>query len=170
MELVTLHDTSLSATPSKKEPKVYKRYQIASAAEAILSCEDIEEDLEDCEEEKKMKFFYIGKSPAKRDFVINTFTRGYTAENVEKSVSIIERISEKDSTPEFVIIEGALGQAAMLQLHRLLSGNPNFSMVPIIMDASDITNEAELKKFTSLHFIDEIISLDESNTDKLISK
>jgi lipopolysaccharide/colanic/teichoic acid biosynthesis glycosyltransferase len=170
MELVTLPDTSHSATPSKKEPKVYKRYQIPSATEAIHPCEDIDEDLEDCEEEKKMKFFYIGKNSAKRDFVINTFTRGYTAENVEKSASIIERIFEKDSTPEFVIIEGALGEAEMVQLHRLLSGNPNFSMIPVIMDASDITNEAELRRFTSLQFIDEIISLDESNTEKLITK
>jgi lipopolysaccharide/colanic/teichoic acid biosynthesis glycosyltransferase len=170
MELVTLHDTPLSATPSKKEPKVYKRYQIASSAEAILSCGDIYEELEDCEEDKKMKFFYIGKNPVKRDFVINTFTRGYTAENVEKSASIIERIFEEDSTPEFVIVEGAVGEAAMMQLHRLLSGNPNFSKVPIIMDASDITNEADLRKLTGLQFVDEIISLDESDTDKLITK
>ena len=172
MELVTLHDASLSSTPSKIEPKLYKRYKIASD-EAVLSSDAIEEELhylDDKEEDKKMKFFYIGRSGAKRDFIINTFTRGFFAETVEKAISIIERISEKDTTPEIVIVEGALGENALKQLHRLLSSNPKFSMVPMIMDASGITSESELKRYTKLHFIDEIISLEENNPEKLISK
>jgi len=161
MELVTLH-TSTSAPPAaKNDSKVYKRFQFPNP--------DGRGNLE-IEEEKKMEFFYIGKNPAKIDYIISTFKRGYAVENVEKAISIMKRISEKDSAPDIIIIDGLLGETALRELHRYLNANVNFASVPIMMDASEIKNEPELKKYTRLHFIDEIIFLGETNTQKLLMK
>jgi lipopolysaccharide/colanic/teichoic acid biosynthesis glycosyltransferase len=163
MELVTLHTSNNSAPPvAKTDSKVYKRFQLPAIEGAIGHVE--------IAEEKKMEFFYIGKNPTKIDYIINTFKRGYAVENVEKAIAIIKRISEKDSSPDIIIVDGLLGESALIELHRFLSSNTIFSMVPLILDASEIKNEPELKKYTRLHFLDEIIFLGETNTQKLLMK
>ena len=169
MEL-TLHNATSAPPAAKTETKVYKRFKIPSQDGAIEIGNEEEKKPYEVEEEKKMEFFYIGKNPKKIDYIIHTFKRGYAVENVEKAISIMKRISGKDSAPDIIIVDGLLGEESLIQLHRFLTSTSNFSMIPIIMDASEIKHEPELKKYTRLHFLDEIIFLGETNTQKLLMK
>jgi len=141
MELATLPNTKILTKPG------FKHFTVEGASE----------------------FFYVGKNSSKIDFLIKTFESGYAVESADKAISILKRISEKNSCPDIIIFDGSLGEAALQSLNQFLLLNVTFSLVPFIVDASEL-NESEVKHFTKLQFIDEIVFLDESNTARLISK
>jgi lipopolysaccharide/colanic/teichoic acid biosynthesis glycosyltransferase len=177
MESVTLPINIPSSPGSKTPEKCYKRFSVGLGAEAVAEKfeEVIEEEVEipvrqeqKGEPEKKYEFFYIGRNVKKINLLVSIFDAGFTSESVHHAIDIFTRLVAKNTPPDIIIFEGTLGESALKSLHQFLSSNKQLSLVPIIMDASDIS-EQELKTYTRLQAVDEIVFLKESES-RLLSK
>jgi lipopolysaccharide/colanic/teichoic acid biosynthesis glycosyltransferase len=121
-------------------------------------------------EHKKLGFFYIGKKTSVIDSLIKTFESGYAAENADHARTMLKRIIlSTGSGPDVIIAEAGLGQAALLSFNQFLSTQKQVSAVPFLIEGSGLTDN-ELKMFHAEGFADDIISLKELGTDRLIAK
>lgn len=137
----------LELLPKKQvASKTYKHY--------IVSSDPIKETLV----AGKTEFFYVGKNSRKFDFLIKNFESGYAAENVEKAISILRRISEKYKLPDIIIVDAEVGELSLRELYRYISASVNYSTIPFVLDASGIT-AIDLKLYKSFRFFDEFFSL-----------
>lgn len=123
--------------------------------------------------ERKIEFFYVGKGTLKIDYLIKTFESGYAAETVQNAISILKRIAAKNKIPDIIIVDSNVGEASVKELFEYTSGNSQFSPVPFILEASQLS-EIHLNKYKGARYLDEIIFLDELNSsnspEKLIAK
>lgn len=118
---------------------------------------------------QKIEFFYLGKDSGKINLLINIFESGYSAESVENAISVLTRINERQKIPDVIIVDAAMGESAIKELHHYISGVSNFNAVPFMLEVSDMP-ESDFRKFKRLLFLDEIFSLDDQDAKKLVSK
>lgn len=145
---------------NKSSAKTYKHFAIHP-----VNCKDIVN--------KRIEFFYVGKGSSKIDYLIKTFESGYAAETVQNAISILKRISAKNKIPDIIIVDANVGEASVRELFKYTSGNSRFSPVPLMLEASQLS-EIHLNKYKSARYLDEIIFLNEmsneNSSEKLIAK
>ncbi|MEO5998458.1 MAG: sugar transferase [Chitinophagaceae bacterium] len=117
----------------------------------------------------EIEFFYIGKNTAKINFLVQTFKSGYAADNVQKAISILNRIADKAVIPDFIIVDQAIGELSIQEINRFITDSVVFSSMPLVLDASGLSKN-DLEKYRTLHSLDEIIFLAENSKEKLVSK
>ncbi|MEP7258416.1 MAG: sugar transferase [Flavitalea sp.] len=119
---------------------------------------------------KKPEFFYIGKKTGMIDSLINTFESGYAAENADHARTMLKRLAlNASSIPDIIIAEASVGYNDLLLFHQFIATQKPLASIPLIIEGSDITTE-ELEKFRNQPFADDIISLKDLPTAKLMSK
>ncbi|MEJ7766286.1 MAG: sugar transferase [Chitinophagaceae bacterium] len=136
-----------SLNQNQSASKTYKHFTI---------CSDLKNNKKS---EGQREFFYVGKNDEKIDFLIKSFDCGYAAETVEKAKSILGRISEKNSLPDIIIFDAAMGELSLKELHRYITTDSNYAAVPFVLDASG-TSPNELNLFKSFRFLDEIVFIE----------
>jgi len=123
--------------------------------------------------DRRIEFFYVGKGTLRIDYLIKTFESGYAAETVQNAISILKRLAAKNKIPDIIIVDANVGEASVRELFKYTSGNSQFSPVPFILEASQLS-EIHLNKYKGARYLDEIIFLDELNTtnssEKLVAK
>jgi lipopolysaccharide/colanic/teichoic acid biosynthesis glycosyltransferase len=119
--------------------------------------------------EKKTEFFYIGSNTLVIDKLVQSFECGYTADNVDKSITILSRITEnRSSSPDVILVDSLIDIVSLISLHKFLSANSALVNIPFLIEASN-AKEKELSGLRKLSFVDEIVFLE--NTDnKFLSK
>ncbi|MEP7278927.1 MAG: sugar transferase [Bacteroidota bacterium] len=119
--------------------------------------------------DKKKEFFYIGKDTFVIDNLVHSFESGYAAENVEKAISILAKVTEKRNVyPDVILVDAAVGIPALHNFYKFLSGNKLLCGIPFLLEASH-AGTRELVDLRKLSFVDEIICL-HRQSDKLLSK
>lgn len=149
---------NLAILPAKQSPlSPYKHFTVESqpAQEAMP--------------DGKMEFFYIGKNSVKIDYLIKSFECGYAAETLDNATAILKRISKKHNPPDIFIIDASFGPEVLKEFHRFISNDPNYSLIPLILDASGL-NENEIRTYRNFKYLDEIIFLEDKNAEKLLAK
>ncbi len=119
--------------------------------------------------EKKKEFFYIGKDSFVIDNLVHSFEGGYAAENVEKAISILAKVTEKRNVfPDVILVDASVSIPSLSTFNTFLSGSKLLSSIPLLIEASNATPK-ELSELRKLSFVDEIIFL-HHQADKLQSK
>jgi lipopolysaccharide/colanic/teichoic acid biosynthesis glycosyltransferase len=119
--------------------------------------------------DKKKEFFYIGKDTFVIDNLVHSFESGYAAENVEKAISILIKVTEKRNIyPDVILTDASVGVSALNIFYKFLSSNQSLRSIPFLIEASGATVK-ELADLRKLSFVDEIIFLHQQS-DKLLSK
>jgi len=109
--------------------------------------------------DKKTEFFYIGKNSQIIDSLVEFFEGGYAAENAEKAMSILTRVSEKRNVqPGVIIVDAVIGTYALHVIQNFLSASPALSSIPLMAEVSCCTPN-EINDLRKLSFIDDIIDL-----------
>ena len=104
------------------------------------------------------EFFYIGSHKTKIDFLIRTFGTGYAPEDLKQALVLLERLPALKSKPALIVIDGLFGEAALRQLFASLARNNYYENIPLILDASELDDNA-ISGFRRLGLLDEIVFL-----------
>ena len=68
--------------------------------------------------DKKREFFYIGKDTFVIDNLVHSFDGGYAAENVEKAISILAKVTEKRSVfPDVILVDASISISSLSTFH-----------------------------------------------------
>ena len=119
--------------------------------------------------DKRKEFFYIGKDSFVIDNLVHSFESGYAAENVEKAISILAKVTEKRSVfPDVILADASIGISSLNIFYKFLAGSQFFRNTPFLIEASN-AGAKELADLRKLSFVDEIIFLHQQS-DKLLSK
>jgi lipopolysaccharide/colanic/teichoic acid biosynthesis glycosyltransferase len=119
---------------------------------------------------KKTEFFYIGNKTAIIDKLVQSFECGYTSDRIDKSITILTRITEnRSSSPDVILADGSITISLLTLLHKFLSANNSLANIPFLIEASGV-NENELNDLRKLSFVDEIVFLEKAGNNKLFSK
>lgn len=119
--------------------------------------------------DKKTEFFYIGKNSQIIDSLVEFFEGGYAAENAEKAMSILTRVSEKRNVqPSVIIVDAVLGMYALQVIHNFLASTRVLSSIPLMVEVSNCSG-SEINDLRKLSFIDDIIDLRQCDK-KLLSR
>ena len=119
--------------------------------------------------EKKTEFFYIGSNTLVIDKLVQSFECGYTADNVDKSITILSRITEnRSSSPDVILVDSLIDINSLFSLQKFLSANAVLANIPFLIEASQ-AKEKELSSLRKLSFVDEIVFLENSG-NKFLSK
>jgi len=142
-----------TATTEKK----YKHYSVKTFAERELIAE------------ARKEFFYIGKDSFIIDTLVHAFESGYAAENVEKAISILTKVTEKRNIyPDVILVDATVGVSSLTAFYKFVSGKSSLAGIPLLVETST-ASARELSDFRKLPFVDEIISM-HLQSDKLLSK
>ncbi len=137
--------------------KTYRHYSIAPAVSAVP-------------ENKKYQFFYIGKRTGIIDSLIKTFDSGYAADNAEHARAMLAKLlASTGKAPDVIIAEGNLGHASLLLFHQFMTSSKLLNNVPFFVESEGLTS-GEINAFASHPFADDLISLTDLGTEKLIAK
>ncbi len=137
--------------------KKYRHYTVNSFAEKELIAD------------KKKEFFYIGRDSFIIDTLVHSFESGYAAENVEKAISILAKVSEKRNVyPDVILADASMGAASLALFNKFITSAKSLNGIPFLVEASDATQK-ELADIRKLAFVDEIICM-HTQADKLRSK
>jgi len=118
--------------------------------------------------DRKKEFFYIGRDTFVIDNLVHSFDGGYAAENVEKALSILAKVTEKRNVfPDVILVDASVTVSSLSTFHKFLSGSKLLSSIPLLIEASNATPK-ELAELRKLSFVDEIIFLHQQS-DKLQS-
>jgi lipopolysaccharide/colanic/teichoic acid biosynthesis glycosyltransferase len=146
-----------TSSPQKAPQKTYRHFSVAPMVAPVI-------------ENKKLDFFYIGKRSGVIDTLIKTFESGYAAENAEQARIMLKRLTAYSTkAPDVIIAEGSLGHNALFLFYQYISTAKHLSNVPFFVEGSDLA-PAELAKFGTEPFADDVISLKTLDNDKLVSK
>jgi lipopolysaccharide/colanic/teichoic acid biosynthesis glycosyltransferase len=119
---------------------------------------------------RKLEFFYIGKRSHIIDTLIGSFESGYAAENADQARNMLKKmVASTGSGPDVIIAEANIGHTSLLLFSQFLHLYKPLSTIPFIIEGSSI-GESELKRFQTDRFADDIVSLKELGTEKLIRK
>jgi lipopolysaccharide/colanic/teichoic acid biosynthesis glycosyltransferase len=119
--------------------------------------------------DKKTEFFYIGKNSQIIDSLVDFFEGGYAAENAEKAISILTRVSEKRNViPGVIIVDAILGVYALQVIYKFLSSSRLLSAIPLMVEVSSCST-TEINDLRKVSFIDDIIDLRQCDK-KLINR
>ena len=137
--------------------KKYRHYTLNSFTEKELIAD------------KKKEFFYIGKDAFIIDTLVHSFESGYAAENVEKAISILTKVTEKRNVyPDVILADASVSLSSINAFYKFLSGNKSLAGIPFLIDASN-AGPRELNDLRRLSFVDEIVFMHQQ-PDKLLSK
>lgn len=146
---------SLPLTTSKQ--KTYRHFSVSPVGTTAA-------------EIKKPEFFYIGKKMGVIDSLVKLFESGYAAENADQARVMLKRlIASTGKAPDVIIAEGGLGHSSLLLFSQFILSTKLLSAVPLFVEGSDLT-DAELQKFGSEPFADDVISLKSLGNERLLSK
>ncbi len=119
--------------------------------------------------DKKKEFFYVGRDTFVIDNLVHSFESGYAAENIEKAIAILTKVTEKRNIyPDVILADASMGVSSLTALHKFLSASQSLRSIPFLIEASGASAK-ELAELRKLSFIDEIIFLHQQS-DKLLSK
>lgn len=118
---------------------------------------------------KRIDFFYIGANFSKIDLLVKTFEGGYVLENVENAIPFLKRHAEKHTAPDVIIVDRKIDEASIRRLHDFLSTTPKYASVPLMIDGSGLS-ATELAHCRAMKFIDEIIFLENTGKEQLVTK
>lgn len=149
----------LTYTPEEKTiKKTYRHFSISSRTNAEVA------------ERKKADFFYIGRRTSSIDCLIKSFETGYAAENTDNAKFILNRLASKENTvPELFIVDASTSRREIAEIFSFVSQMADMSEIPFIIDAS-FSNATEIESLRRLEFVDEIIFLNDLNSQKLNAK
>ena len=149
----------LTYTPEEKTiKKTYRHFSISSRSNAEIA------------ERKKADFFYIGRRTSSIDCLIKSFETGYAAENTDNAKFILNRLASKENTvPELFIVDASTSRKEIAEIFSFVSQMADMSEIPFIIDAS-FSNATEIESLRRLEFVDEIIFLNDLNSQKLYAK
>ena len=149
----------LTYTPEEKTiKKTYRHFSISSRTNAEVA------------ERKKADFFYIGRRTSSIDCLIKSFETGYAAENTDNAKFILNRLASKENTvPELFIVDASTSRKEIAEIFSFVSQMADMSEIPFIIDAS-FSNATEIESLRRLEFVDEIIFLNDLNSQKLNAK
>lgn len=149
----------LTFTPEEKTiKKTYRHFSISSKTNAEIA------------DRKKADFFYIGRKTTSIDCLIKSFETGYAAENTENARFILNRLASKENTiPELFIVDASISRKEIADIFSFVSQMADMSAIPFIIDAS-FTNADEIESLRKLEFVDEIIFLNDLNSQLLYAK
>jgi lipopolysaccharide/colanic/teichoic acid biosynthesis glycosyltransferase len=120
--------------------------------------------------ERKTEFFYIGSNTLVIDKLVQSFECGYTADNVDKSINILSRITEnRTSSPDVILVDSVIDNASFIILHKFLSANSVLANIPLLIEASN-SKERELSGLRKHSFVDEIVFLENLDSKKFFTK
>jgi lipopolysaccharide/colanic/teichoic acid biosynthesis glycosyltransferase len=149
----------LTYTAKEKTKKTYRHYSISSKINAPEAAD-----------KKKTDFFYIGRKTSSIDTLIKSFETGYAAENVENAKFILNRLtSQNNSVPGVFIVDAGIERKEIAEIFHFVSNITDMSGIPFIIDAAHTSN-TELDSLRKLEFVDEILFLNDYNSQKLFSK
>lgn len=121
-------------------------------------------------EHKRLAFLYVGKKTGVIDSLIKSFESGYAAESAEQARHMLKRlISTTGTGPDVIIADAGLGSTSLLAFSQFMATQKQLSKIPLIIEGSGLTT-ADLNVFKAERFADDIISLRELGTDRLLSK
>lgn len=115
----------------------------------------------------KIDFFYIGKKISNLDILIKVFESGYAAENAEKANAMLLKLLRSNTLPDVIISEDNLSQSSIQNLTALFSSNKELASIPFFVDLTDMSN---IEKFHDVHFIDDLVTVDQLTADQLNRK
>ncbi|MBL7699546.1 MAG: sugar transferase [Chitinophagaceae bacterium] len=145
----------------QNEPTPSKTYRHYSLPPAELSASSIQ---------KKLNFFYIGKKTGVIDSLIRSFANGYAAETPDQARPMLKKmILNTGSAPDVIIAESGIGQISLLLFSQFLNTHRQLKAVPFIIEGSSM-NESEAHAFRTDRFIDDIVSLNEIEAERLVQK
>lgn len=149
----------LTFTPEEKTiKKTYRHFSISSKTNAEIA------------DRKKADFFYIGRKTTSIDCLIKSFETGYAAENTENARFILNRLASKENTiPELFIVDASISRKEIAEIFSFVSQMADMSAIPFIIDAS-YSSADEIESLRKLEFVDEIIFLNDLNSQKLFAK
>ena len=92
--------------------------------------------------DKKKEFFYIGKDTFVIDNLVHSFEGGYAAENVEKAISILAKVTEKRNVfPDVILVDAAVSISSLSTFHTFLAASKFLIGIPLLIEASNATAE-----------------------------
>ena len=145
-------------TEEKVQRKTYRHFSISST------------ESKETVDKKKADFFYIGRKSSSIDCLIKSFETGYAAENIDNAKFILNRLTTKENTvPGVFIIDASLSAKEISDIFSFVSNIADMSAIPFIVDASQTTLE-EVESIRKMEFVDEIVFLNDFNSQKLFAK
>lgn len=154
MELTFLHG-------EKTTKRVYKHFTINTQAASLPVTE-----------QPKLEFFYIGKKADNISSLINVFESGYAAESVSNAKTMLRRLlnnAKNTGLPDIIIVEAPVGVEQLRDLHLFLLMHKGLTPVPVVVEATNAT-PADIERFKNYSFVDDIISLQDYNRQRLLRK
>jgi len=149
----------LTFTAKEKTKKTYRHYSISSKVATS-----------EVADKKKTDFFYIGRKTSSIDTLIKSFETGYAAESVENAKFILSRLtSQNNSVPGVFIVDASIDRREIADIFHFVSNITDMAGTPFIIDAAH-TTATELDGLRKLEFVDEILFLNDYNSQKLFSK
>lgn len=119
---------------------------------------------------RKLEFFYIGKRNGAIDTLVKCFEGGYAAENTDRARAMMQRLSTTlNAAPAVIIIEAALGHNVISSFSNFLSASDKLKNVPLFVEGTALP-AAELEQFSNTPVADDIISIEELGSERLIAK
>jgi lipopolysaccharide/colanic/teichoic acid biosynthesis glycosyltransferase len=115
------------------------------------------------------QFFYVGDDFLKIDSLISTFKNGYAVDHAQKAIPSLKQLADRGQIPDVIIVDAALGEDQLKQLSHFVSGDDILKRIPFMLEASEIS-KTQLKVFTAMEFLDEVIFLDRLDQRKLMAK
>jgi lipopolysaccharide/colanic/teichoic acid biosynthesis glycosyltransferase len=116
-------------------------------------------------------FFYIGNDSANIEKMVKVFKRGYASQTPENAKLELKRCLERESDviPEIIICEGHFDFSAIKNFYQFLNSHQLLSSIPFVLDATGMS-EKELNHYRKNKLPDEIIFLEDHDSDSLMAK
>ena len=150
MEVLTL--------PTSTKSKTYKHYSLNSDSLA----NDISVG--------KTEFYYIGNNSSRIDKLIRIFESGYATDSCVNASSMLVRLqNHAHALPYIIICDSQLGYEAIKEFRCFLNSHKGLSAVPFVLDDQGMSKELRLR-YRKERIVDEILSLDEFNKERLLAK
>lgn len=140
----------------KSPSKTYRHYSLTPATSSNL--------------QRKLNFFYIGKKTNVIDSLISSFANGYAAESPEQARGMIKKLIQSNGyAPDVIFAEAGIGHVSLLMFSQFLNTHKQLKTIPFILEGSTL-NDADVLLYRNDRFVDDIISLKEITTEKLVQK
>ena len=116
-------------------------------------------------------FFYIGNDPANIEKMVKVFKRGYASQTPENAKLELKRCLEREGNviPEIIFCEGHFDFSAIKNFYQFLNSHQLLSSIPFVLDAMGLS-EKELNHYRKNKLPDEIIFLEDHDSDSLMAK
>ena len=118
-------------------------------------------------EPQQIIFFYLGKSPSQGRLLIDCFHSGFFLQDPIKAIPLLVKTRDYSLLPFIILFNGTLGRENLQEFINQLPADIR-QTVPVFIDATRLS-ATERTAFSKLNFVSEIISLRETNSEKLLA-